>query len=112
MKAQAQQYAKSVLDKHGHSGLNTSFEHEGKRMVEAYEAGYLAALEKNKKKGELDEEIIHNMVTANQAAWIEWRHGEGADCAMQWIENGLAGPGFVPECDSKDAQEFYNKNAI
>ena len=48
MKAQAQQYAKSVLDKHVHSGLNTSFEHEGKRMVDAYEAGYKAALEKVK----------------------------------------------------------------
>ena len=49
MKAQAQQYAKSVLDKHGHSGLNTSFEHEGKRMVEAYEAGlFKQALEKSK----------------------------------------------------------------
>lgn len=48
MLTQAQQYAKSVLDKHAHSGLNTSFEHEGKRMVDAYEAGYKAALEKVK----------------------------------------------------------------
>lgn len=48
MKNQAQKYAKSVLDKHVHSGLNTSFEHEGKRIVDAYEAGYKAAIEKAK----------------------------------------------------------------
>lgn len=49
MLTQAQQYAKSVLDKHVHSGLNTSFEHEGKRMVDAYVAGYKAALEEVKR---------------------------------------------------------------
>ena len=112
MKKQATAHAKAVLKAHEYHGLPISFKAEQKRMEDAYEAGYRAALEKNKKKSELDEKIIHNMVTANQAAWIEWRHGKGAESAMHWIENGLAGPGFVPECDSKDAQEFYNKNAI
>lgn len=28
-------------------------------------------------------EIIHDMVVAQQAAWIEWRHGKGAEEAME-----------------------------
>jgi hypothetical protein len=39
--------------------------------------------------------ITHNMTVANQAAWIEWKHGAGADSAMEWIENGLIGPGLI-----------------
>ena len=48
MRIQAQEYAKAVLEKHLQDGLNTSFEHEGKRIVDAYEAGYKAAIEKVK----------------------------------------------------------------
>lgn len=59
------------------------------------------------------ETIVHNMVVANQSAWIEWKHGEGADAAMVWIENGLAGPGQIPVFDERwgpDAQLYYNAN--
>lgn len=56
-------------------------------------------------------QCIHNMVVAEQAAWIEWKHGRGADAAMQWIENGLIGPGHIPDVpDGADAQAYYNAN--
>lgn len=57
--------------------------------------------------------IVHNMVVADQAAWIEWRHGKGAVAAMQWIGNGLLGPGHIPAEDdpySTDAQAWYDAN--
>lgn len=57
--------------------------------------------------------IIHDMTVAQQAAWIEWQHGKGADEAMTWIHNGLAGPGFIPDEDEpygKEAQAWYDAN--
>ena len=57
--------------------------------------------------------IVHNMVVADQAAWIEWRHGKGAEAAMQWIGNGLLGPGHIPAEDepySTEAQAWYDAN--
>lgn len=57
--------------------------------------------------------MLHNMITAQQSAWIEWRHGKGAERAMQWIENGLEGPGLLPnesEPWAKEAQAWYNAN--
>lgn len=58
-------------------------------------------------------EAIHNMVVAQQSAWIEWRHGGGAEAAMIWIHNGLAGPGHIPDEDApygKEAQAWYDAN--
>lgn len=58
-------------------------------------------------------EVIHNMTVAQQSAWIEWRHGKGADAAMVWIHNGLAGPAFIPDEDApygKEAQAWYDAN--
>lgn len=57
--------------------------------------------------------IVHDMVTAEQAAWIEWQHGRGADAAMTWIHNGLCGPGHIPDEDApwgKDPQAWYDAN--
>lgn len=55
--------------------------------------------------------IVHNQTTANQAAWIEWQHGRGAEAAMAWIHNGLWGPGLIPDEDepyAKEAQAWYD----
>jgi hypothetical protein len=49
--------------------------------------------------------IIHDMTVANQAAWIEWKHGGGADAAMEWVENGLEGPGLLPGSCEDDIDE-------
>ncbi|WP_349984474.1 hypothetical protein ABRP17_016495 [Stenotrophomonas sp. WHRI 8082] len=57
--------------------------------------------------------ITHDHVTANQAAWIEWQHGRGADAAMGWIHSGLWGPGLIPDEDEpygKEAQAYFDAN--
>lgn len=61
-------------------------------------------------------QIVHNMTVAQQAAWLEWQTGNGAEAAMDWIENGLIGPGLLPEDeDGKPvgltAQAFFDQNA-
>jgi len=63
--------------------------------------------------------IIHDITVGQQAAWIEWKHGGGAEEGMQWIENGLAGPGMIPgSCEDdidadapilKDAQAYFDR---
>lgn len=58
-------------------------------------------------------EVIHDLTVGMQAAWIEWQHGEGAEEAMTWIENALAGPGHIPDEDAphgKDAQAYFDAN--
>jgi len=57
--------------------------------------------------------ICHDQTTANQAAWIEWQHGAGAEAAMRWIHNGLWGPGLIPDEDApygKEAQAWMDAN--
>lgn len=56
---------------------------------------------------------LHDHITANQAAWIEWKHGAGAEAAMGWIQNGLAGPGHIPDEDEpygREAQAYFDAN--
>ncbi len=53
------------------------------------------------------------MTVAQQAAWIEWQHGKGAEEAMGWIQNGLFGPGLIPDEDEpygKEAQAYFDAN--
>jgi len=54
--------------------------------------------------------MIHDDMTVMQAAWIEWKHGGGAEAAMEWIENSLDGPGLIPDDAIVDAQEFFDAN--
>lgn len=62
--------------------------------------------------------IVHDQVVANQSAWIEWQHGKGAESAMTWVHNGLAGPGQIPDETApygKEPQAWYdlhNSNAM
>lgn len=58
-------------------------------------------------------DAMHDNIVAMQAAWIEWRHGRGPEAAMQWIENTLYGPGFIPKHDAPygtEAQAFFDAN--
>lgn len=60
-----------------------------------------------------DPEIIHDLLCGMQAAWIEWKHGGGAEEAMAWIENRLDGPGLIPEEDkpyATEAQLWFEAN--
>ena len=55
----------------------------------------------------------HNLIVAMQAAYIEWRHGGGAEAAMNWIGNTLDGPGLIPDGDepySTEAQAYWDAN--
>ena len=75
--------------------------------------------DKDKRIKELEERvrfvnsIIHNMVVANQSAWIEWQEGKGAEKAMTWIHNGLVGPGHIPSNEiGATPDQWFNKNMV
>lgn len=54
--------------------------------------------------------VVEHQVLAMQAAWIEWKHGDGAEAAMQWIENTLDGPDLLPRDEhGTDAQAFFDR---
>jgi hypothetical protein len=58
-------------------------------------------------------EAIHDQVVAQQSAWIEWQHGDGAESAMTWIHNGLLTRGFIPDENQpygKEAQAWFDAN--
>jgi len=65
-------------------------------------------IERYRRSSFLMSQTLHNVMVGNQAAWIEWQHGGGAEAAMTWIHNGLAGPGLIP--DGGEAQAFFNAN--
>ncbi len=55
----------------------------------------------------------HDAIVTMQAALIEWKHGKGAEAALQWLVNTLAGPGLLPSPDEpwgKDAQAYMSAN--
>lgn len=57
--------------------------------------------------------MFHDQVVAQQAAWIEWQHGKGAEEGMRWIENGLCGPGHIPDEEAPygtEAQAWFDAN--
>jgi hypothetical protein len=58
-------------------------------------------------------DINHDLCVSMQAAYIEWKHGKGADEAMSWIEATLDGPGLIPEETEPygtEAQAYYDSN--
>ena len=59
--------------------------------------------------------IIHNMVVGNQSAYIEATYGEGHEKGIEWIGNGLFGPGHIPTKEmvgEKTAQEWFDENVL
>lgn len=62
--------------------------------------------------GKTMSQIMNDLLVGNQAAWIEWQHGKGAEEAMVWVEGSLAGVG-VPDEDepwAREAQAWYSAN--
>ena len=55
--------------------------------------------------------VVEHLVFAMQAAWIEWKRGDGAEHAMVWIENTLDGPGSLDEIEASDtdAQAYFDR---
>lgn len=69
----------------------------------------IAALER---RIDLDAKIMNNILVGNQAAWIEWQRGAGAEEAMIWVQNTLMGVG-IPDEDqpfAKEPQAWYSAN--
>lgn len=47
-----------------------------------------------------------------RASVVEWQKGNGADAAMQWIWNGLRGPGELPPEDETQAQAYFDREVV
>lgn len=47
-----------------------------------------------------------------RAAVVEWQKGKGADAAIQWIWNGLRGPGELPPEDETQAQAYFDREVV
>ncbi len=47
-----------------------------------------------------------------RGAVIEWKHGQGADVGMQWIWNGLRGPGELPPEEETQAQAYFDREVV
>jgi hypothetical protein len=67
----------------------------------------IAALERRIK---FDAEIMHDLLVGNQAAWIEWKRGAGAEAAMTWVQGSLMGVGVPDESApwAMEAQAWYS----
>ncbi|GAB0151064.1 hypothetical protein [Marinobacterium sp. BA1] len=81
------------------------------RKVELERA--MSMIERLREGMQRDGEIMNNMIAANQAAWIQWQRGQGAEAAMVWVHNGLDGLGLIPdesEAWSDDPQAYYDAN--
>ena len=70
-----------------------------------------AEIAKRRRSNWILSQTIHNIMVGNQSAWIEWQQGDGAEKAMEWIQNGLIGPGLIPVSNGKSAQEFCDANS-
>lgn len=69
--------------------------------------------DKEKAHVKLLSDMHHDLITAMQAALIEWKHGKGPEAALGWIVNTLAGPGLLPDFDAefgKEAQAWFDAN--
>ncbi|MRW88808.1 hypothetical protein GJ699_02280 [Duganella sp. FT80W] len=69
----------------------------------------IAALERHT---ETVAKIMNDLLVGNQAAWIEWQHGAGAEAAMTWVEGSLMGVGVPGEDEpwAKEARAWYSAN--
>ena len=47
-----------------------------------------------------------------RASVVEWQKGKGADAAMQWIWNGLRGPGELPPEEEMQAQAYFDREVV
>lgn len=47
-----------------------------------------------------------------RGAVIEWQHGQGADAGMQWIWNGLVGPGELPPEEETQSQVYFDREVV
>ncbi|WP_281687580.1 hypothetical protein [Pseudomonas citronellolis] len=53
--------------------------------------------------------LFARYILAMRSAVIEMEHGAGAEAAMTWIVNSLAGPGELPPDGEVDAQGYFDR---
>ena len=56
--------------------------------------------------------IVNNLTVLMECAWIEWRSGNGAEAALQWIYNHLDNIGQLPDESITDAEAHYKSERI
>jgi len=69
--------------------------------------------DKDREHMKLITENLHDLLVVMQSVLVEWKHGKGAEAALQWIVNTLAGPGLLPDPDApygKEAQAWFDAN--
>ena len=88
---------------------NTISELAALRATMAERDQRIVALERH---SETMAQIMNDLLVGNQAAWIEWRHGKGAEEAMVWVEGSLYAVGVPEEGEpwAKEAQAWYSAN--
>ena len=115
-----EEYAQESLVKHGFTEVDTTLVRMGWNAAKADMDEALRELEVMRKRvagleesGKQLSAMFHDKVVGEQAAYIEWQHGKGAEAGMQWIANGLWGPGLIPDEDEPwgtEAQAYYDAN--
>ncbi len=65
----------------------------------------------NDKANKFLDRMFAERIIAMQAAYIEWKRGEGAEAAMSWIENTLDGPDLIPDLatEARSAQQYFDE---
>lgn len=56
--------------------------------------------------------LFGRYLTGMRAAVIEWQNGKGAEAGMEWIWNGLVGPGELPPKDETQAQAYFDREVV
>lgn len=88
-------------------------EHAMRALLQGSREAAAAQVEKQEKLLRELSNIVHDFTVVMQTAWIEWQHGAGAEAAMSWIHNTLAGPGHIPDENApygKEAQAYFDAN--
>ena len=61
-------------------------------------------------------DMHHDLLVVMQPTLIEWKHGKGAEAALQWIVNTLTGPGHLPDLDEArargGAQAWFDQETV
>lgn len=96
----------------GECALDLSFlpakDAERKRLVDD-NAGLVRVVERSAMRIKELDLLFGRYILGMRSAVIEMEYGKGAEAAMAWIVNGLAGPGELPPENEADAQAYFDR---
>ncbi len=93
--------------------MSNEIEREANARVPEEVEALRARVARLEESAKLISATLHDKLVGEQAAYIEWQHGKGAEAGMQWIAGGLWGPGLIPDEDEpwgKEAQAYFDAN--